>query len=84
MSAWEYRGFERSVRLRIYRQMLAWNKPLDCSLTEHTRDWIPDAICRQNPNVSREDAVKAFEAWRDAAADFEEGTAEYGKRLANE
>jgi hypothetical protein len=70
----EKRGFQYAVRLRIYREMLVANRP-----SAHQNDqqifeseaikWIPQTICRQNPNVTLEEATALFNQWRKAARD---------------
>lgn len=67
-SSWNHRGFEYSVRLRIYAQMLRANRPS-----------IPTIICEQNPAVTMEQAEAAFQRFRAAAGDTGEGTADWGR-----
>jgi hypothetical protein len=68
-SAWARRGFQYSTRKRIYIRTVRANEPLT----------IPEVICRQNPNVTMEQATEAFHLWSDAAHGTLEGTAAYGR-----
>jgi hypothetical protein len=68
-SRWLRRGFERKVRLAIYRATCKMNAPLR----------IPQTIVEQNPAVTIEEAASAYERFRTAAADFTEGTAAWAR-----
>lgn len=68
-STWARRGFLWSTRIQIYKWTVRANRPLS----------IPEAICKQNPSVTMEQATAAFNRWREAMGGNLEGTARYGR-----
>lgn len=61
------RGFERSVRMRIFEEMVRSNRPS-----------IPEVILTQNPSLSSVEVEEAYQAWREAAGSWDEGRAGFG------
>jgi hypothetical protein len=70
-SAWMYRGFQRSVRIKILRWTLKANGG--------SRSAIRNIIAAHRPDLSEAEIKAAVDRWWDACRDKLEGTAEQGR-----